>query len=245
MLIILAVRCTLWWASPLLSISCWEMTSPTPTRDPEGPAGGDVYHQRRHKTFLHLHAQVLGKTRSGSQVCSPLLTERGIGQDRAEKRDKGKLMFLFFLSIFPFLFIFYAIQRYKNSERVAEGGSSCSEVAVRPNDKDLKCQGRTNKNCWCDVGDVLDTHSEEKMSIVGAEWAINTFFSLWGGDGDSLGCSKTAVYKVSLLWAEEQEKEKEEIVRVVELCLYLAAIIRYYNRTQRPQMAHFSRKTNN
>lgn len=34
MLIILAVRRVLWWANPLLSISCWEMTSPTPTNEP-------------------------------------------------------------------------------------------------------------------------------------------------------------------------------------------------------------------
>lgn len=34
MLIILAVRRTLWWASPLRSISCWERTSPTPTNEP-------------------------------------------------------------------------------------------------------------------------------------------------------------------------------------------------------------------
>lgn len=38
-LIILAVRRTLWLASPLLSISCWEMTSPTPTNDPGGQTG--------------------------------------------------------------------------------------------------------------------------------------------------------------------------------------------------------------
>ncbi len=34
MLIILAVRFTLWLASPRRSISCWERTSPTPTREP-------------------------------------------------------------------------------------------------------------------------------------------------------------------------------------------------------------------
>lgn len=39
MLIILAVRGTLWWANPLLSNSCWEMTSPTPIKDPGGQTG--------------------------------------------------------------------------------------------------------------------------------------------------------------------------------------------------------------
>lgn len=44
-LIILAVRCTLWWANPRLSISCWEMTSPTPTKDPGGQTGERKYTQ--------------------------------------------------------------------------------------------------------------------------------------------------------------------------------------------------------
>lgn len=55
MLIILAVRGKSWWANPLLSISCWETTSPTPTKEPEGETGARYCESTEHRHTRNIH----------------------------------------------------------------------------------------------------------------------------------------------------------------------------------------------
>lgn len=67
MLIILAVRCTLWCDNPLLSISCCEMTSPTPTSEPAGQTGDDGSLQQLQNP-LNLHRSAVLNTKCTSNI---------------------------------------------------------------------------------------------------------------------------------------------------------------------------------